>query len=76
MSHHNNVLTGTDDLQACSFLQTCSLKKGLQKFGDKGVAALNKEMKQLRGRVVFEPIHIDEMTALSKEKEQWRVSFF
>jgi hypothetical protein len=68
MSHYNSTLAGMNDLQACSFLQTYSLKQGIKKFGDKGVTAVHKEMKQLNGRVVFEPINIDEMTALERKR--------
>jgi hypothetical protein len=68
MSHCNTALAGMNDSQACSFLQTCSLKQGVKKFGDKGVAAVNKEMKQLNDRVVFEPISVNEMTALERKR--------
>ena len=47
MTHYNVALAGMDDLQACSFLQTYSLKQGIKKFGEKGIAAATKELKQL-----------------------------
>jgi hypothetical protein len=68
MSHCNTALAGVNDSQECSFLQTCSLKQGVKKFGDKGIAAVNKEMKQLNDRVVFEPISVNEMTALERKR--------
>jgi hypothetical protein len=68
MSHCTTALAGMKDLQACSFLQTCILKQGVKKFGDKGVTAVNKEMKQLNDRVVFEPISVNEMTALERKR--------
>jgi hypothetical protein len=66
--HFNTALAGMNDLQACSFLQTYSLKQGIRKFGDKGTAAAKKELGQLHGRVVFEPIGIEEMTMLEKKR--------
>jgi hypothetical protein len=68
MSDCNTALAGMNDSQACSFLQTCGLKQGVKKFGDKGIAAVNKEMNQLNDRVVFEPISVDEMTAALERK--------
>jgi hypothetical protein len=47
MSHYNTALAGMNDSQACSFLQTYSLKQGVKKFGDKGIAAVNKEITEL-----------------------------
>ena len=66
--HLNTVLIGMDDSQACSFLQTYSLKQGIKRFGDKGIAAAHKELKQLNDRVVFEPISIEEMTSLKRKR--------
>jgi hypothetical protein len=68
MHHYNTALAGMNDLQACSFLQTYSLKQGIQKFGDKGKAAAKKELGQLHGRVVFEPISVQDMTELEKKR--------
>ena len=68
MQHYNTALAGMNDVQACSFLQTYSLKQGIKKFGEKGVAAVNKELRQLHDRVVFEPISIEEMTTLEKKR--------
>jgi hypothetical protein len=68
ISHFNAALAGMNDIQACSFLQTYSLKQGIKKFGEKGVAAANKELRQLHDRVVFEPISIDEMTQLERKR--------
>jgi hypothetical protein len=68
MMHYNNILSGMNDTQASSFLQTYSLKQGIKKFGKRGVAAAHKEMKQLHDRVVFEPISIAEMTVLEKKR--------
>jgi hypothetical protein len=66
--HCNTALVGMNDLQACSFLQTYSLKQGIKKFGAKGVAAAHKELQQLHDRVVFEPISTNEMTTLERKR--------
>ena len=68
IAHYNTALAGMNDVQACSFLQTYSLKQGIRKFGEKGVAAANKELRQLHDRVVFEPISVDEMTTLERKR--------
>ena len=39
-----------------SFLQTCSLNKGIKQFGERGRKAALKEMKQLHDKACFEPI--------------------
>jgi hypothetical protein len=53
MLHCNTALAGMNHLRACNFLQTYSLKQGIKKFRKRGVAAANKEMKQLHDCVVF-----------------------
>jgi hypothetical protein len=75
MLHYNTALAGMNDLQACSFLQTYSLKQGIRKFGERGIAAANKEMKQLHDRVVFEPISIDEMTTVERKRSMESLIF-
>jgi hypothetical protein len=50
------------------FIQTYSLAKGLKKFGSKGRQAAVGEMKQIHDRVVFQPIHVNEMTSLEKHR--------
>jgi hypothetical protein len=68
MLHFNTALVGMNDDQACSFLQTYSLKQGIKKFGKRGKAAAHKEMKQLNDRVVFEPIALEDMTTLERKR--------
>jgi hypothetical protein len=68
MSHYNNTMSGMNDVEAYSFLQTYSLNKGLKKFGELGRQAAHKEMKQLHDRVVFKPILIKDMTVLEKKR--------
>jgi hypothetical protein len=68
INHFNTAMAGMSDVQSCSFLQTYSLKQGIRKFGEKGSAAAKKELGQLHGRTVFEPIGIEEMTALEKKR--------
>jgi hypothetical protein len=74
MVYYNTALAAMNDVQASSFLQTYSLKQGIETFGKPGIKAVHKEMKQIHDQVVFEPISIEEMTKLEKGKEQWRVS--
>ena len=44
------------------------LKKGLEKFGERGVKANEKELRQLHDRTCFEPVSIAEMTPDEKKK--------
>jgi hypothetical protein len=67
MVHYNTELAGMNDTQASSFLQTYSLKQGIEKFGKPGIEVVHKEMKQIHDRVVFEPISIEEMTKSNGE---------
>jgi hypothetical protein len=67
MRHYNTELIGMNDAQASSFLQTYSLKKGIEKFGETGIEAVHKEMKQIHDQVVFEPISIEKMTILERK---------
>lgn len=60
--HYNMAMTTMTKQQFLSFLQTFSLKQGLQEFGKKGEEAAYKEMIQLHDRVVCKPIHINELT--------------
>jgi hypothetical protein len=50
-----------------SFVETYSLKKGLQKFGEKGHDAAFGEMKQLHDRQAFKPVNI---STLSQEEKR------
>ena len=53
--------------EAC-FGQQYLLKKGLEKFGERGVKANEKELRQLHDRTCFEPVSIAEMTPDEKKK--------
>ena len=55
-------------MQGQQFVQTFSLAKGLQKYGEKGKQAAMKEMQQLHERTVFEPISIDELTTIERKR--------
>jgi hypothetical protein len=57
-----------DSKQHFQFIQTYSLKKGIQRFGKKGWDAAFGEMKQLNDREVFEAIDVSKLSA--KEKRQ------
>ena len=66
--HWNNVCKHFDDQQLMMFIQTYSLNKGIKKFGQKGMDAATKEMKQLHNRTIFEGIKIEEMTPLERKR--------
>ena len=71
MLHTNTALSVMDDLQDFRFMQTYNLKQGINKFAEKGIAAVYKEMRQLYDRIVFEPIMVNKMTKI-EEKKQWK----
>jgi hypothetical protein len=68
MYHWNNVCQAFDDQQLMMFIQTYSLNKRIMKFGQKGMDAATKEMKQLHNRTVFEGITIQDMTPLERKR--------
>ena len=63
----NNLVLSSGQTQH-SFLETYSLKKGLKKFGTKGMDAAYGEMKQLHERAAFRPIHISSLSSQEKKK--------
>ena len=66
---HMNVSLGSlTNEQAHQYVQSYSLRKGLQHFGENGRNAAISEMKQLHDRAVFEPIHINEMTQVERRR--------
>jgi hypothetical protein len=75
MAHYNTKLIGMNNAQARSFLQTYSLKKGTDKFGEQGIKAVHKEMKQIHDRVVFEPNSIEKMTKLERKRSMESLIF-
>jgi hypothetical protein len=68
MAHYNTELIRMNDAQASSFLQTFSLKREIENFGEQGIKAVHQKMKQIHDRVVFEPISIEKMTKLSRHE--------
>jgi hypothetical protein len=68
MCHWNNVCKHYDDTTLAMFIQTYSLNKGMKKFGQKGMDAAIKEMKQLHDRTVFEGIKVSHMTPLERKR--------
>jgi len=50
------------------FLVNYSLKKGIEKFGDKGYESAKSEMQQLHDRECWTPIHISTMSPTEKRK--------
>ena len=58
MCQFNNRWTKTENIvYGTQHVVTYSLKKGIQKFGERGQNAAHKEMKQLHDRECFNPIH-------------------
>lgn len=51
-----------------SFVETYSLKKGLQRFGDKGHDAAFGEMKQLHDRKAFAPVDVSKLTFQERQR--------
>jgi hypothetical protein len=68
MTHYNYTMAGMNDIETFSFLQTYSLNQGLKRFGERGRKMAHKEVRQLHDRVVFEPIHIEDMTTLERKR--------
>jgi hypothetical protein len=68
MTHFKYAMAGMNDIQTFSFLQTYSLNQGLKRFGERGRKAAHKEVQQLHDRVVFEPIHVEDMTPLERKR--------
>ena len=68
MAHFNETMDCLNDKQVHAFVQTYSSKQGLKRFGEKEKQTVNKEMKQLHNRKVFEPIHINKLTKRECER--------
>jgi hypothetical protein len=57
--------SGVDDY---TFVETYSLRKGLQKFGERGYDAAVGEMRQMHDRTAFKPVHVADMTPQEKQR--------
>lgn len=68
MCHINAMFIDPRSAKAHQFVQSYSLMSGLKKFSERGREAAYKEMKQLYDRVVFRPIHIEDLTELEKQR--------
>jgi hypothetical protein len=68
MCHWNNVCKHYNTTTLAMFIQTYSLNKGMKNFGQKGMDAAIKEMKQLHNRTVFEGIKVSHMTPLERKR--------
>ena len=68
MMHMNTSLAGMDNLQACRFMQTYSLKLGIKTFVEKGISDTHKEMRQIHYRVVFQPTSINKTKKLEGKR--------
>jgi hypothetical protein len=56
MVQYNERLVASTTQQGHQFLTTYSLKKGIQQFGEKAVAATKIEMQQMLNQTCFVPI--------------------
>jgi hypothetical protein len=70
MCHLSTKIKNLSDEEAFQFIQTYSLKTGLNKFGEHGETKVTSEMCQLHERAVFKPIRVDDMTQI---KKPWKV---
>ena len=66
---------GINDKEDYNCIQTYSLKQGIKKSGDQVKHAARKEMKQLHGRVVFEPIDVNYLTKGERKREMGSLIF-
>ena len=58
-----------------AFLQSHNLKQRLKKFGQKGSDAASEEMKQLRDRKVFSPVHFSVFTPMEQKRAMTSLIF-
>ena len=58
-----------------TFAQVYNLSQGIKKFGDKGKAAANLEMKQLHDRECWKPRHINELSEQERRKAMGSLIF-
>ena len=73
-----NVIKDLNDkakVKGTSFVETYTLKKGLNKFGDQGYEASHGEMKQLHDRSVFKPINVSNLTPQEKKRSMESLIF-
>jgi hypothetical protein len=75
MTHYNYTMAGMSGIATFSFLQTHSLNQDLKRFDERGRKAAHKEVRQLHYRVVFEPIHIEDMTTLERKRSMESLIF-
>ena len=68
MAHYNYKYAGMSEVETYQFVQTYTLKKGLERFKDRGRNAAQKEMRQLHDRVVFKPILWEELTVRERAR--------
>jgi hypothetical protein len=61
-------IIGFNNKQHHQFMETYSLKKGLNQFGSKGYEATIAELIQLHKSEVFKPINIEDLTSDEKRK--------
>jgi hypothetical protein len=68
ITEFNERFTESTTIQGSAFTTTYSLKKGLERFGDRGKEATLKEMRQLHDRRCFHPINKSTLNATEKKR--------
>ena len=61
--------------QEWSFAQQHLLHKGLKLFGENGIKATHKEVKQLHNRSCWKPISVADMTSLEQKRVQIALTY-
>jgi hypothetical protein len=72
MAHFNTNNVSDNKYQ---FAQTYGLRKGLNKFGEKGTKAVNKKLGQLHSQNVFEPIRLEDLSSLERKRAMESLTF-
>ena len=76
MNQLNMMMMGMSDKQAYSFIQRYTIKKGINKWGEKKVkSSAFKEVRQIKDRNVFEPIFPSDLTTEEKRKAMEYIIF-
>jgi hypothetical protein len=68
MTQFNERMVMRNKIRGQEHVITYSLEKGIQRFGDKGRKATNKEMTQMLDRVCFIPIHKSELSTTERKR--------
>lgn len=66
--HLHAILGEEESMFMSTVLTQYSMNKGIKKFGEKGIAAVSSELKQLHDREVIEPVLIEDLTEVEKQE--------